>query len=656
MIKLNNIGRSSKNFETIRSAKMKNKAFRRNIYSAKKEYFCNKINNSSNVTRTTWNLINSEVGNKKQVRNVSRLSIGNHVYLCPKKLSNLFNDHFINVVENEIVPKLTKTNSDKLHEFKSEISMNISYFKCEPVDSKEINKIICSFDNKYSTGYDEIPMPIVKQVKKYLVTPLVHLINSSFISGFFPDKLKISKVKPLFKKGEETIMSNYRPLSLLPVFSKIYEKAMYTRLITYFEQNNLMDKQQHGFVQGKSVTTAAVDFIESVVNSIESGKKVVGIFMDLSKAFDSVSHSLLIDKLAELKIKGPTLTWMKSYLTNRQQYVELIHENQNQILPFKSQLKLVKHGIPQGSILGPLLFLCYVKGLPQVISGNKQNKICLYADDANLKICGDSIDEIELSITKNIADLNNHLSKYQLLLNIDKTNFMQIGTVNNKNKKNLRSLSIMLENKQIKEITSTKFLGLVIDSSLGWGLHVDAVAKKVSSGLYALYKLSKLCNIKTLKVVYFAYVHANINFGISIYGATTKKNLDRLLILQKRAVRIMLNLKWRDTVKEQFKNLGIMTVYSMYIYEVIMYCKLNFTELCIVGENHNYDTRGRGNIATPVHRLGFFEKKTTFAGGKFYNKLPDYIKKEQNIIKFKKFLKFYFIHKPLYSIEEYLLG
>ena len=397
--------------------------------------------------------------------------------------------------------------------------------------------------------------------------------------------------------------------------------------------------------------TAAVEFIESIINSADMGDIVIALFMDLSKAFDSVSHKVLIKVLSRLGIKGPMLSWFKSYLTNRQQYVEITKLINNRFISYKSQLRIIKHGVPQGSILGPLLFLCYIKGLPQIITGNGNNKMCLYADDANLKVSGSSMEDIVLTMIENLTRLCNFFHEKQLLLNFSKTNFMHFQPKNQKQFSN--SAEITFDNNVIEEVTHTKFLGLIIDSNLKWDLHVDAVAKKVSSGLYALYKMAPICNLETLKIIYFAYIQSNITFGISIYGATAKKNLDRLLILQKRAIRIILDLKWRESVKDHFETLGFMTVYSLYIYETILYTKLHANNLHVLGEYHNYDTRGRNNIATPAHKLKFFEKKTSYAGGKFYNRLPNFIKNEVNNYKFKALLKSYLISKPLYSIEEY---
>lgn len=271
--------------------KERNKAFKLKVNIAKRDYFYNKISKSNNVSKTVWNLINKEVSNNLKYPYITKLNVNNNICTNPEKLCNAFNNHFIDVVECEVLPEI-RVSSD-FTEPDLGILPDTPFCKCDPVNEEEIIKIIESFDNKYSTGFDEIPMPVIKQARHFLVKPLVHLINSSFITGIFPNKLKISKIRPLFKKGNETVISNYRPLALLPIFSKIYERAMYNRLLYHLEFNNLLDKEQHGFRQGKSVVTAAVDFIESVVNSVENKERAIGIFMDLSKAFDSESHKLI---------------------------------------------------------------------------------------------------------------------------------------------------------------------------------------------------------------------------------------------------------------------------------------------------------------------------------------------------------------------------
>jgi len=227
-------------------------------------------------------------------------------------------------------------------------------------------------------------------------------VNSSLISGIFPDKLKIAKILPVLKKGDSEDFSSYRPVSLLPIFSKIYERVVYRQLMDFLELNHILDQDQHGFQRGKSTVTALTNFVSSIIDSVDKGEKTVGIFMDLSRAFDSVSHPVLIDTLNSIGLNQGALNWFKSYLNNRQQFVEIRHCSKGgKLTNFSSTLQKIKYGVPQGSILGPLLFLCYLKGLPQIVT--QRSKICLYADDANLLVSSDSISTLEVSSFINIC-------------------------------------------------------------------------------------------------------------------------------------------------------------------------------------------------------------------------------------------------------------
>lgn len=249
-------------------------------------------------------MINSEIGSKnlnnKKVN--YELKVDNQIYTDPEDISNVFNDYFINVVKE--TSECCLQNQDRTTSQDDVINFSISpFFRFQFVESIEISKIISSFKNKYSSGFDEVPVSVLKASKHHLSPVLAHLINSSFVSGTFPDKLKISKVIPIHKKDDTKTISNFRPVSLLSTISKVYEKVVYNQLAEYLESNNLFDNCQHGFRSGKSVNSAAVEFLESIIESVDNGECTVGIFMDLTKAFDSVKHSVLVQKLKLLGIK-----------------------------------------------------------------------------------------------------------------------------------------------------------------------------------------------------------------------------------------------------------------------------------------------------------------------------------------------------------------
>uniref|UniRef100_A0A1B6M5P8 Reverse transcriptase domain-containing protein n=1 Tax=Graphocephala atropunctata TaxID=36148 RepID=A0A1B6M5P8_9HEMI len=288
-------------------------------------------------------------------------------------------------------------------------SKQISNFRCPPIGEKELLDIFNTLKNKWSSGYDEVPIKIIKLAKVPLIKPLLHLVNSSLISGIFPSKLKISRVVPVLKKGDQTDIQNYRPVSILPSTSKIFEKAMYIRLTEHLEKNELFDEEQHGFRKNRSTTTALVSFTESLIESIDKKNKVAGIFMDLSKAFDSISHSKLVKKLQNIGIKNNYLKWFESYLSNRHQFVEISKTQNNRISKFKSKLQRTQYGVPQGSILGPLLFICYIQDMPGCLNrlNGIKNELCLYADDSNLIMSAKTSLELKLASFIEMSKIQN---------------------------------------------------------------------------------------------------------------------------------------------------------------------------------------------------------------------------------------------------------
>jgi len=627
---------------------MANKCFKAKVLASKKKFYDNKIKNSSNVIKDTWKIINKEVGSKNKTH--KNFKIKNKGKLCanPGTICQLFLDYFIkNGTENaENLNSNDETEEDLSNSDTEEDLSNNNVFVLKTIDSKTLNKIICKLKSKYSAGYDEVPIAIVKRAKDILIKPLLHVVNASIITGTFPEKLKVSKIIPIHKKDNKDDITNYRPVALLPAFSKMFERTILEQLLDYLEKNKILDSFQHGFRKGKSVVTAAIEFIEAMIDAIDNSEKAVGIFLDLCKAFESISHKILLKRLYNLGVKDRALHWFKSYLINRKQFVQITHLNKNNFKStHNSTIKTTNIGVPQGSILGPLLFICYLKGVPQ-LEGN--SKIVFFADDANMKISADNEYEVEDIAQVNISSLNSFFTENNLCVNANKTNLITFTTQQRKPFKP----KIKINDQIISQTKSTKFLGLIIDETLNWSEHVSMILSKTSSGLYALRKMSFFSNLETLRTIYFAYIHSVISFGISLYGATTIKNMDSILKVQKQAIRIMLHLEQYDSVKEHFANLGIMTVYSLYIYHIIIHVKERFGDLPKLGESHQYPTRNKDKLCLVNHRLQYYCKKPSYMGSKCYNNLPTEILQQTNINKFKAKLKLYLMGGAYYSVEE----
>ena len=328
-------------------------------------------------------------------------------------------------------------------------------FTLNEVNEQTVTRIIENIPAKNSCGYDDISSIFLKQIATSIIKPLTIVINQVLNNGIFPDKLKIAKVVPIFKSGDCALTNNYRPISLLPVISKVIEKIIYTQLSLYFESNKLFSDSQYGFRPNHSTEQATLELTDRIISAMDNNDVPIGIFLDLSKAFDTIDHAILLSKLEHYGVDGIPLQLVKSYLTNRKQYVKINEVNSN-LLPINT-------GVPQGSILGPLLFIIYINDFARASS--IFDFIC-YADDTTLFSTLNNLVNAQninpdIIINKELAQINEWLEINKLSLNVTKTKFMVFHTQHKH--RAIKPPVPKINNTNIEKVEQFKCLGLTLD-------------------------------------------------------------------------------------------------------------------------------------------------------------------------------------------------
>ena len=610
------------------------------LKKSKINYFQRYFSSNSHNMKKLWSGIKLIINHKGSASaSITKIKdIKGHTTQDTVEIANILNSFFVNIADNitKTLPRNPKSPLNYLSN-RREKSMFLS-----PVNVSEIENIISNLNPSKSVGPHSIPVKLLKILGPHISNSFTKLINQSFAQGIFPCKLKIAKIIALFKKGDPELPSNYRPISILPLFSKLYEKVMHKRLYSYFSSLSLIYPLQFGFQPNLSIEHALISMTETIKCTLDNGKFGCGVFIDLQKAFDTVNHDILLSKLEHYGVRGVVLEWFKSYLSGRRQYV-VVNNTSSDVLP-------INCGVPQGSILGPLLFLIYINDLPNVSS---KLKFYLFADDTNIYSESENLGSLLQCVNRELKYVKRWLDVNRLSLNIEKTNYI----IFHSSSSSLGSTSgVKIGKDPIGRVKFIKFLGVLLDENVSWRYHLSELSKKLARTCGILFKSRHLLPTNVLVCLYNSLFVSFLSYGIVVWGQTFPSYIEPIFKLQKRAVRTISHLPVYSRSTPIFMNLQLLRVTEIFEMKLLtfVYDSVNrispscFHNLFKMNSSiHHHHTRQayRGDLFQPQwNTISFGRRSISQLGPKLWNRLPFSLRSSSNGHTFKRKLKIHLLN------------
>lgn len=578
---------------------------RRVIRKAKKDYFATQFDRNKHDLKKTWRTLNNSLGRKPSKSSPETIIIEGTTCTNLKQMANAFNQHFINICNTCIEPPRESSFATYLTDrTKSEFQFHL-------IDNDTTLRFLNKMKISNSCGHDGISNNIIRIIKHEISECLTLIINQSITTGIFPDTFKLAKVIPVYKKNSKLEINNYRPISVLPVLSKIFESVMQTQLLQYFTNNNLFTSQQYGFIPNRSTELAALELMDRNINAMNNNDTPFNIYLDLSKAFDSLDHKLLISKLKFYGLHEHSLKLIQNYLSERSQYVQLDSNTSNSTANSTANSTVnsianstctsdplnIKRGIPQGSVLGPLLFNIFINDL---CKSSNIFQFIMYADDTTLVATLESFGNVsnhlalEGNINKEISKINEWLIINKLQLNVTKSKCMFFY----KHPKKIPAINICINNTVIEKVEHFNFLGITLDQHITWKKHTSNVNIKISRVVGLLRKLQHFFPQRILLTIYNSLIHPHLLYGLIVWGYHHTK----VEVLQKRAVRVLAHQPYISHTTPIFKDLQILKIKDLHTIQLYkLYYKIHnnalphyFRDFTLHTEyNDNYNLRNR---------------------------------------------------------------
>ena len=522
-----------------------------------------------------------------------------------------------------------------------EVNPEKTRFQFHDIDTRQLEKVFSKFKTSKGCGTDGIASCFIKIALPVVSESLCDIFNLSIATGCFPDSWKIARVAPIFKNGQPDDRSNYRPISVLPVLAKVFEKLIHNQLYDYLDKNDHLFSNQSGFRALHSVVTCLLNSTDDWYVNMDKGRYTANIFIDLKKAFDTVDHDILLAKLRKYGTENLELTWFTSYLTNRKQFCKV-----NGVF---SKTEDIRCGVPQGSCLGPLLFLIYIKDLPFSL---KKAKVTMYADDTSISFSSSSLEDIDQTLNSELSHLKQWLLGNKLSLNVLKSQALVVGSQPKIKKivdKTVDQSQFFIGDSQVENLNQIKYLGVIIDRSLNWEEHINTLRTKVSQAIGFLKYARKFLPQNTLSKMYRGIVEPHFRYCCSVWGCCGATKLQTLQKLQNRAARIVTKSKFDTSAMTLIHSLNWPTISDIIRNETAttMYKSINglvpeyLSNLFV--KNSSRNVRELRNTETdlwlPLRKTKSGQRAISFRGPKLWNHLELDLKQAPSLATFKKRLK-----------------
>ena len=595
---------------------------------SKNNYYLSKFEESKSNIKANWKNINHILG-KGQQNQQSIFKINNSHTCDVNIISNAFNDYYATIGKE--TSKSLPTSNKNFKDYLTEPSRtNINWTE---VTIPEVKRMIKQCKNT-KPGPDNIPIKIFKNNLDTLAPVLTYLFNLSLNQGVFPTVHKLGKIIPLYKSKEMDEIKNYRPICLLNSISKILEKVVSTRLMKHLEENNILSNNQFAYRKGKSTELAITEYVKNVMDNLANNNITISVFLDLTRAFDCVDHDILLAKLEHYGVKNEALNWFKTYLKDRRQYVFFKNKTSNE--------KICNIGVPQGSILGPILFLTYINDLS---NATQIGDLFLFADDATYSKSGNNVNILIKEVNQNLKKLREWFITNKLSINLIKTESM-LHT-----RKNIYFPlpPILLNEVPIPYNYTLKFLGVILDFKLTWKAHIQTVQKKLSSACGIFYNIRNKITKDVAKAIYYAIVYPYLHYCNIVWGGSYQTSLNRINITQKKLVRCIMRQRRDAPSNPLFKQLKLLKFDDILKLDLSTFVFKTINHLIITSVEFNarvvgpYNLRNVPPLEVPFARNRHTQMFIPVRGAMLWNSLPENITRSQTLFSFKKKVKLHYL-------------